>query len=88
MNQCWCKNYKTVESVVGQQQAPLALQEHIITPHRIPISSSTFLSSHCPALLTVYVVSATESRWFAILTDSRAETKPSPTAPTMGIKSC
>lgn len=52
------------------------------------ISSPIFFSLPSLALLTEDVVSATESRWFAILSDSRAEAKPSPTAPMRGIKSC
>lgn len=64
-------------SVVQYKPAP---QPAVAPPP--PVS----LSFPCPVLLTVDVVSATESRWFAILSNSRAEAKPSPTAPTMGIK--
>lgn len=53
-----------------------------------PIFFFFFPSLPRPGLPTEDVVLATESRWFAISSDGRAEAKPSPTASVMGIKSC
>lgn len=55
-----------------------------MSPSPVP----SFSSLPRPGLPTEDVVLATESRWFAILSDSRAQAKLSPTASMIGIKSC
>lgn len=63
----------------------VVLTHSVISPS--PVASFSSLPRLVlPVLLTEDVL-ATESRWFAILSDSGAEAKPSPTASVMGIKS-
>lgn len=63
----------------------VVLEHHVIS--QSPVASFSSLPRLVlPVLLTKDVVLTTESRWFAISSDSGAEAKPSPTASVIGIK--